>query len=293
MKTFITLLLLSNIQLQAEIIIDSFDNIDNLVNSLIDEQAYIDPGVQVSNISYNGDSRALGYFSNGLDAGLGMDSGIVLSTGYVNTIDSVNSSSRTSGRLNTGGDSDLNSLIPGYSTYDATSIEMDFTTQGDSAYFNYAFASEEYTEWVGSSYNDTFGFFINGENYALVPGEDDIVAINSINHNTNEDFFNNNDSHHDPNNNQDFDFSFDGFTNTFTAKLTGLNAGETYHLKLAIADAGDTLWDSAVFLEAGSFSKVPIAPAGAPEPEFYLLIIIAGFILYKKLQQEKSNVFVG
>jgi hypothetical protein len=286
MKILVSLLILSFCQLKAEIIISEFDNVDNIVNSLIDESAYIDPGVTISNINYNGDSRGLGYFDNGLDAGLGMNSGIIISTGDVTNITSSNTSSRTSTSLGTPGDSDLNSLIPGFQTYDTTSLEFDFTTQGDSAYFNYAFASEEYTEYVNSSFNDTFGFFINGENYALVPGGNDIVAINSINQNQNEDFFNNNDSHHDPANNEDFDFSFDGFTNTFTAKLTGLEAGETYNLKLAIADAGDRVWDSAVFLEAGSFSKVPIAPAGAPEPEFYLLVLIAGVILYKKYYQD-------
>ncbi|EDM28035.1 hypothetical protein LNTAR_11801 [Lentisphaera araneosa HTCC2155] len=291
MKTLLSLLLIGSFNLKAEIIISEFDNVNNLVNTLIDEQAYIDPGVTISNITYNGDERGLGYFNNGLDAGLGMNSGIILSSGNVNSITADNTSGRTSTNLGQAGDSDLNSLIPGYNTFDATSLEFDFTTQGDSAYFNYAFASEEYTEWVGSSYNDTFGFFINGENYALIPGGDDIVAINSINPDQNLDYFNNNDPHHDPSNNEDFDFSFDGFTNTFTAKLTGLEAGETYSLKLAVADAGDRVWDSAVFIEAGSFSKVPIVPAGAPEPEFYLLVLIAGFILYKKYSEDTEFNF--
>ncbi|MDD7987225.1 choice-of-anchor L domain-containing protein [Lentisphaera marina] len=291
MKILISLMLLLHVSLKADIIISEFDNVNNLVNTLIDEEAYINPGVTISNITYNGDDRALGYFDNGLDAGLGMDSGIIISTGDVQTISAINSSGQTSTNLNSSGDNDLDNLIPGFKTYDATSLEFDFTTQGDSAYFNYAFASEEYTEWVGSSYNDTFGFFINGENYALLPGGNDIVAINSINQDTNEAYFNNNDPHHDPSSNKDFDLSFDGFTNTFTAKLTGLIAGETYNLKLAVADAGDALWDSAVFIEAGSFSKVPIAPAGAPEPEFYMLLIIAAAILYKKYYSNNELSF--
>ncbi len=145
MKILISLMLLTHVTLKADIIISEFDNVNNLVNTLIDEEAYINPGVTISSITYNGDDRALGYFDNGLDAGLGMDSGIIISTGDVQTISAINSSGQTSTNLNSSGDNDLDNLIPGFKTYDATSLEFDFTTQGDSAYFNYAFASEEYT----------------------------------------------------------------------------------------------------------------------------------------------------
>jgi hypothetical protein len=42
-------------------------------------------------------------------------------------------------------------------------------------------------------------------------------------------------------------------TRSFTA-FSNVNPGETYHIKLAVADARDAVWDSAVFLEAGSFN---------------------------------------
>jgi hypothetical protein len=44
-----------------------------------------------------------------------------------------------------------------------------------------------------------------------------------------------------------------GFTTPLKAVYNGLECGETYHIKLAIADASDGGWNSAVFLEAGSF----------------------------------------
>ncbi|MFM9986766.1 MAG: gliding motility-associated C-terminal domain-containing protein, partial [Flavobacteriales bacterium] len=46
---------------------------------------------------------------------------------------------------------------------------------------------------------------------------------------------------------------YDGLTVTLVASYDGLQCGETYHIKLAMADVSDTAWDSAVFLEAGSF----------------------------------------
>lgn len=44
-----------------------------------------------------------------------------------------------------------------------------------------------------------------------------------------------------------------GFTTPLKAVYNGLECGETYHIKLAVADASDGSYNSAVFLEAGSF----------------------------------------
>ena len=45
---------------------------------------------------------------------------------------------------------------------------------------------------------------------------------------------------------------FQGFTRAFTAQ-SNVNIGETYHIKLAIADHRDTIYDSGVYIEGGSF----------------------------------------
>jgi gliding motility-associated-like protein len=46
----------------------------------------------------------------------------------------------------------------------------------------------------------------------------------------------------------------DGFTVVLVAEAA-VQCGQTYHIKIAIADAGDTAFDSAVFIEGGSFSS--------------------------------------
>ena len=46
-----------------------------------------------------------------------------------------------------------------------------------------------------------------------------------------------------------------GFTTPLTAEYNGLICGETYHIKLAIADASDGSYNSAVFLEASQFNS--------------------------------------
>ena len=49
----------------------------------------------------------------------------------------------------------------------------------------------------------------------------------------------------------------DGFTTVITAEANVL-CGETYHIRLAIADGTDTGLSSFVLLEAGSFSSPPL-----------------------------------
>jgi hypothetical protein len=60
------------------------------------------------------------------------------------------------------GDSDLDSLIPGFATFDATVLEFDFVPSTSVISFQYVFGSEEYNEFVNSAQNNVFGFFVNG-----------------------------------------------------------------------------------------------------------------------------------
>lgn len=144
---------------------------------------------------------------------------------------------------------------------------FDFVSAGNSAYFNYVFGSDEYNEWVASSFNDVFGFFFNGtgvlDNVALIPGTTTAVAINNVNNGSHAGYYNDNDPS-ELGTPTPFAFEYDGFTDMFTASILGLTAGQTYHLTLAIADAGDRVLDSGVFLQAQSFSQTPVQPI--PEP---------------------------
>ncbi len=87
------------------------------------------------------------------------------------------------------------------------------------------------------------------------------MAINSVNHQTNSDYYINNIRRDDANTcGLDYQESpyfelieYDGFTAVLEAKLD-LIPCETYHIRLVVADVGDNFYDSAVFLEAGSFN---------------------------------------
>ena len=93
-------------------------------------------------------------------------------------------------------------------------------------------------------------------NLAQVPGTTLPVNVNNINNVTNASFYVNNPT-------GGTYTELDGHTVVLEAFLAGLIPGETYHIKLAISDAGDSILDSTVFIETGSFyipDKIPPSP---------------------------------
>ncbi|MCC7244699.1 MAG: choice-of-anchor L domain-containing protein [Saprospiraceae bacterium] len=223
----------------------------------------------IANVSYSGDSTQIGTFSNGL-SNIGFDNGIIMATGNTNI--ALGPNNRHNGGTNLNSivfDSEL-AMLAGGTIYDRCVLEFDFTPTQSPIVFEYVFASEEYCEWVGSQFNDVFGFFISGpgivgsQNLALVPTSLQPVSINTIN-----DILNSNLYTHNMNNNPayfpDFcgipaatgpattEIQYDGFTKKMQATVNVVPC-QTYHIKLKISDVADGNWDSAVFLRAGSFN---------------------------------------
>ncbi len=224
---------------------------EDLVNALLG------PGVLVENITFVGANIAGGLFTGGAGI-IGCESGVVLSSGNVASIIGPNTMDDTTTALGLPGDPDLDALIPGFMTQDATILEFDFTCESvDVVQFQYVFASEEYNEFVFSDFNDVFGFFVDGVNIALVPGAGSTpVAIDTVNcgnpydppsGGANCNLFRNNDLN---DGGGTIDTEMDGLTLVFTA-TTPLTPGP-HHIKLAIADTGDMALDSNVLVCAGT-----------------------------------------
>ncbi|MAM89610.1 choice-of-anchor L domain-containing protein [Allohahella sp. A8] len=216
-------------------------------------------------VNYKGESGQAAFFSGGLSAGIGIDSGILLTSGSASLVDGTNSSSEAGTRWGSEGDADLDALVSG-ETRDANVLEFDFISTGGDLFFNYVFASEEYNEYVDTQFNDVFAFYVDGINIALVG--DDPVSVNTVNcGNTgtasgmNCGLFNNNEG---LGGDAAYNIEYDGFTDVFTASITGLTAG-THTMKLAIADRSDGYLDSGVFIQANSFSSVPTPPTTGTE----------------------------
>ncbi len=224
-------------------------------------------GISVSSVVYTGGNNASGQFSGGTGI-IGFENGILLTSGSAaNVIGPNNSTSQTTNN-GLAGNATLNGLVPGYTTYDASILSFNFVPTGNFVQFSYVFSSEEYNEWVGSAFNDVFGFFVNGVNYALIPGTVTPVAINNVNLGLNSAYYiNNTDAH--------LNTQMDGLT-VVLSMVAPVNAGVTNSMMLGIADSGDRILDSAVFIKAGSFTPCgsPGQPTcgAVPEPSTLLLL---------------------
>ncbi len=210
-------------------------------------------GVQcdgVSNVTGNVFGPWAGRFESG--SSLGLNSGLMLSTGPINGANWP-SSAFLSQQIGLPGDADLeNPLYNGQAffiqSFDAVYVQFDFTpTLSDTIRFNYVFASEEYPEYVGSSFTDRFLFLVKHDtldyvNIARVPGDTIAVEINSINQTTNSSYFVLNQGIPTAGN-----FAFDGYTVPLEAKFYA-QAGVTYTIKLVLGDLGDAVFDSALLL---------------------------------------------
>ena len=199
-------------------------------------------------------NRSWGYFEKG-NSDFPFEKGIVLTSGYARDAEGPSTGIVSQGGYNWDGDSQANTLANS-STNNATVFEFDFIPFGNHISFNYIFASEEYPGFACSSYNDVFGFIISGpgitndpgmtgKNIALLPNGQP-VTINTVN-----DSYCGDSTYYVAGN---FPYiEYGGRTTVLTAE-SDVIPGETYHIRLLVADAGDTAYDSAVFLEAGSFN---------------------------------------
>lgn len=209
-------------------------------------------GLSISNVFYTGTDDSGGSFEGGISAGLGIESGIILTSGSVQNAFGPNIDEST-GTGNGLPGSPLLDPFTGFgpgSTQDATLLEFDFIPEGNRVEFNYVFASDEYEEFVDSSFNDVFGFFVNGSNQAVVPGTTTPVTINTINPGTNSAFYLSN----SPAGSGPFDNEYDGQTVVLTLEAA-VNPGVINTMQLGIADTGDDAYDSAAFIEGGTFSS--------------------------------------
>jgi len=231
-------------------------------------------GVSFSNVVYQGTGTSSGTFTGG-NGIVGFPSGIVLSDGAAASVVGPTSINGTSTCNGLPGDVDLANLAGTTvtNTYDATSLSFDFVPNYNNLTFQYVFTSDEYNKFIGS-FNDTFGFFLNGVNVALVPGTGTNVSIDTINNCVNPAYFIDNSGGQSdvtcpivkPSAN--LNTSMYGLTTVLTVNVPVV-PGTTNHIKMAICDVGDCNLDSNVFIRANSFISGPTpTPTVTPTSTF-------------------------
>lgn len=253
---------------QAALVVTGTHDANALSNSIADAS------IVISNATFttSGASTlplAAGTFTGGATA-VGFENGVVLTTGTLACVPGPNNQGGCG--LNRGGSNDR------------TTLSFDFSSATGSVFFRYVFASEEYTQFVGSSFNDAFELLLNGVNIATLPSTTTAtnrVEINNVNCTTNAGYYRNNTAKNSGEANNpagscpdlDLDIQYDGLTTVLTA--SGLvDANTTNNFQFSVFDRGDNILDSGVFIQAGSFSGTD--PGGSvPEPGTLALVGLA------------------
>src|SRR5574343_494287 len=242
------------------------------VPQLVEDVLIDSPCALVSNISWSygatlGTRTGIGYFTN-TNPNFPISAGVVMNTGALTNVPGPNTTTLGDGAWP--GDNQLFNYIqalgidPGLTDYnDATIIEFDFMPLTDQMSFNFLFASEEYGTFQ-CNYSDAFAFFLTDvttgtvTNLALVPGTSTPVSVITVRDNANNAgcsseniaYFG---AFNGGANAAGAAINFNGQTVLMTAAST-VTPNNPYHIKLVVADRNDSAYNSAVFIEAGSFN---------------------------------------
>jgi hypothetical protein len=185
-----------------------------------------------------------------------LPNGIALSSGIAN-VPNTNTINNFSRNPNSGSNAQLGNLFtPAQNTNDANTLTFNFTVApGQNAVSAlFVFGTDEFPT---QSVTDIFGFFVDGVNYARFPNGQ--LISNAPGGATN--FISN------PVGSGRYDIEYNGLTRVL--QVTGLlNPNLSEHtLSIGIADTGDTIFDSGVFiggLVAGTATSGGIGDPGQP-----------------------------
>ncbi|MEP5731417.1 MAG: Hint domain-containing protein [Sulfitobacter sp.] len=207
-------------------------------------------GVTVTGASYTGDIDSAGTYSNGDSVAGGVtpgDTGIILSTGEAEdfTNSSGSSNQNTNTTTNTSGPSNVNlyNTTANASTFDSSTLDVDFIPDTDTLTMQFVFSSEEYPEFQNSVFQDFVGVWVNGTLVPMDVGNGDVDPGN-VNTSNNINMF-------VDNQNDDFNTEMDGFTITLTLTMNVV-PDQVNSLKIAIADVADSNFDSSLLIAGNS-----------------------------------------
>lgn len=249
------LFLLFSLQLKSQTLIITENSNPEEATQMVHDML-VSGGIQIYNVQFTGYPQSSGSFSG--ETGIGLSSGMLLTSGRASLAMGPNNSQGAGSNNGAVGDADL-SILADDDTFDACVLEFDFIPTSESISLTFVFASEEYPEGVNANWNDAFGIFLSGPdiegpftngaiNLAVLPGTDIPISVNTVNSDSNAVFFVSN--WYPVVNNY---IQYDGYTVVLTAEAS-VEPLLTHHLKIAIADGGDGVYDSGLWIKEASFT---------------------------------------
>jgi len=256
----------------------SVSNITSISNSSVE---YFDASFNTVN-----NQKSFAYFTN-VGGNFPSARGVIMSSGAATASQGANTIDAFSGMGSAGtwaGDADIKTILDtrfgdNQPTNNATIVEFDFVPLDTNFSFDYVFASEEYqernnagTDYESSTFQDGFAFIlsgpgvtndagITGKNIALLADGVTPVSAGTIHNNAevcapaqntglHVAYATNATAANAP-------IQYNGRTILLTASNVVV-AGQTYHMKMVIADRMDSSYDSAVFLQASTATAITV-----------------------------------
>ncbi|MGB4497489.1 MAG: cadherin-like domain-containing protein [Methylococcaceae bacterium] len=209
-------------------------------------------GISVSNIALKASGASAVNFYDGSLLPLGIGAGLLLTSG---TTPGTSNTVGWFGQSNGGaGDADINAVVNTVfqtQSYDATTLSFDFTVSDVSATsitFDLVMGSDEYPEWV-NSFVDSAVVIVNGVNYALF-NHNPNNPLSVVSQNLAAGYFQNNA-------NKILPIEYDGVSQVLKI-VAPINAGGTVnHIKIGVADTGDHIYDTGLFIANLSAGNAP------------------------------------
>jgi hypothetical protein len=255
------------------------------------------------------ENSAIGAFAGATPInGLPFSGGVLLTTGTLGGIGPAyepeetgalppNNSGRTGVQNGMPSSATLNTTM-GYGdplhARNAAWLSFRFTSESDAFSFQYVFGSDEYGSGNFGDlleYNDAFAFVLTDMtdmsqiNLAVLPGNLP-VSVANVNGSVNSQYYTDNPVGSEADlTDSPYQIEYDGLAGGVGGlplfAYAQIIAGREYRIDIVIADTGDRLGDSAVFLAADSFTSNPV-----PEPATYVGALALGALVASRLRRK-------
>ncbi|NQY30773.1 MAG: hypothetical protein HRT69_15045, partial [Flavobacteriaceae bacterium] len=259
MKSCYLLLLFSCLSFSQTIIVDDTNYTATQLANLLLNSSCIVP----SSVSYSSPQSVAQFESNG--SAFPLTEGIILRTGIAKLTEGPYTDTNLSSQVNSSSDPTLEAISASTGQNDPITdtafLQFEFVPISSDFSFDFIFASNEYGQWQ-CGFSDVFAFLLTDDlgtttNLAIVPSTTDPITVITIRDNAynggctseNANLF----DIYNVNNPAASTLNMRGHTTVLNASST-LIPGDTYTIRLVIGDYKNPNFDSAVFIDTGSFT---------------------------------------